>query len=57
MVDLGMCALGVSIANTWVRFSSYTKGAFAGQNLFGLPKTSDNPLVLVHKNSSQIMLV
>jgi len=26
MVDLRRCALGVSLANTWVRFSSYTKG-------------------------------
>jgi len=26
MVDLRRYALGVSVANTWVRFSSYTKG-------------------------------
>jgi len=26
MVDLRLCALGVSIASTWVHLSSYTKG-------------------------------
>ena len=45
LVRLHKCyALGVSIANTWVRFSSYTKGDIR-RSQFGLPRTSDNFLI------------
>ena len=57
MVDLRRCALGVSIANTWVRFSSYSKGdirrsqpVWSPQNFWQLP-------YLGYNHSTQIKFV